>query len=67
MSLQFNFTEDSFIPDRTAENLSEKEEQLYKDFLSDRYAALWGIGFEPASLSDNMMMSVLRIFRKNCR
>ncbi|MBR5091019.1 MAG: DEAD/DEAH box helicase [Ruminiclostridium sp.] len=61
MPLDFIFTHDSFIPDLNTEALTQKEESLREGFLSDRFAALFNIGFETAADKESMSLSFLRI------
>ncbi len=60
MSLNFIFTHDSFVPDMNTEALTQKDEKLREGFLSDRFAALFNIGFDAAGESESMSLGFLR-------
>ena len=60
MPLQFIFIKDSFIPDMSGENLTEKDTELRERFISDRYKTLFDIGSETAAVNESMSLGFLR-------
>ena len=60
MSLEFVFTHDSFFPDGNEDVLSEKEENLRKAFLSDRYKAMFDLAFNDTEANESASLSYLR-------
>ena len=60
MSLNFIFTRYSFVPDMNTEALTQKDEKLRESFISDRFAALFNIGFDAAGESESMSLVFLR-------
>lgn len=60
MSLQFIFTEHSFCIDEPEESLTEKEQNLYDAFHSDKYKALFDIGPQAAEKGESPSLDFLR-------
>ena len=61
MLLQFIFTRDSFYCEESEEQLSAKEKQIKEAFVSDRYKALFDIGFEEQEKNESASLSYLRM------
>lgn len=65
MSLQFIFTQDSFLPDQTSIQSDQTEgiftEKLRKSFMEDRYKALFQLGCEAAGETESPSLAYLRL------
>ena len=58
--LQFLFTEGSFLVDRPGVEVAEADRELKSRFQSDRYEALFQIGFEDAGKGESASLAFLR-------
>ena len=59
--LSFVFTEDAFRVDRPEDVLTVPEEELKAAFRSDRYRALFQLGFYTAEKTESPSLSFLRL------
>ena len=62
--LSFVFTEDAFRVDRPEDVLTAAEEELKAAFRSDRYRALFQLGFYTAEKAESPSLSFLRLLSK---